>query len=339
VTTGQDPYLARFLAAELPVSDSPAPPREGLPDLPRRVEVEYAGEKKVEAAPLKTILEVSRENGIPHVCECGAQAKCSTCRILILQGRENCLPRNRPEERIALLKGFPPEVRLACQTRITGPVQVRRLVWDSEDANDAMQGGSISSGRELQLAVLFSDIRGFTSFSEENLPYDVVHALNRYFNTICEPIDRHRGYVDKYMGDGIMVLFGLDPRRQVHPCVDAVRAALGMLERMPVVNGYLRAQLGREFRIGIGISYGPVVVGEIGFRLKKQFTAIGDIVNVASRLEGQTKIQGAAVLVSDPVRQNLTEGDFAFGRTLEVTLAGKSHPLLAHEVLPRNPET
>jgi adenylate cyclase len=255
--------------------------------------------------------------------------------VLILEGQENCLPRNQVEARLARLKGLPADIRLACQTRVTGPIRARRLVFDADDAAQAMLGRETSTGREMKLAVLFSDLRGFTSFSEEQLPYDVVHALNRYLGAVCEPIEEHHGYIKDFLGDGIMVLFGLETDRAESPCLDAVSAALGMLRRMEEVNRYLLAHVGHEFRMGIGISYGSVVAGEVGFRLKRQFTAIGDVVNVAARLEGQTKVHATSLLVTDEVRRNLADLDCDFGRRLELSLAGKSEAVVAHEVLPR----
>ena len=328
-----DSYLARFLTAapEGPIAAAPEPQTH---DLPQRVVIEYQRGEKAAGTPLQTLLQISQQSGIPHMSECGGRARCSTCRVLILDGLENCLPRNQVETRLARLKGLAPNIRLACQTRVTGPVRARRLVFDADDAVDAMAGGETSAGREMKLAVLFSDLRGFTSFSEEQLPYDVVHALNRYLGEVCEPIDEHSGYIKDFLGDGIMALFGLQTERALSPCVDAVRAALGMLQRMADVNRYLLAHVGREFRMGIGISYGSVVAGEVGFRLKKQFTAIGDVVNVAARLEGQTKVYETSLLVTDEVRRNLADLDCSFGRRLELSLAGKSEPVVAHEVLP-----
>jgi len=331
-----DPYLARFLPVESP-PEQPRSRGDSESEYPKSVSVEYVGEKTIEAAPLQTLLDVSLDNQIPHLHECGAVAKCSTCRVLIVEGLENCLPRNQLETDLAREKGFPPEVRLACQTRFVGPIRMRRLIRDVNDANEAICGGRISAGREMKLAVLFCDLRSFTTFSEQNFPYDVVHALNRHFNAMGEVIDRHGGYIDKYMGDEIMALFGLAPGREAHPCVEAVRAALGMVSQMPEVNQYLGTHLGREFQIGIGISYGTAIVGEVGFRLKKQLTAIGDVVNVASRLQSQTKLLGAEILASDPVRGKLMKGDCTIGRSLDLSLAGKSKPILAHELLPAPP--
>ena len=130
-----------------------------------------------------------------------------------------------------------------------------------------------------------------------------------------------------------MALFGLNVDRPEHPCVDAVNAATGMLSRLRDVNEYMSEHLDHEFKIGIGIHYGTAVVGEIGFKLRKQFTAIGDTVNMAARLESETKNHEADILISDDVRRELTEGAFQFGRSVDVALKGKSGLHTAHEVL------
>ena len=112
-----------------------------------------------------------------------------------------------------------------------------------------------------------------------------------------------------------------------------MRAALGMLEKLEEVNSYLRDHLGHEFHIGIGIHFGTVVVGEIGFHLKKQFTAIGDVVNVASRIESENKALGTSLLISEAVRSALPGGFCRFGKSFKLALRGKTETLLAHEVL------
>ncbi len=328
----QDAYLARFMP-EGAEAETEAHAEPVVGSVPKAFTVEFVGDKTAEAGPLQSILDISLGAGIGHAFECGGRGKCTTCRVVIVEGLENCLPRNQPEARMARAKGFPADLRLACQTRIVGPARIKRLVHDSADIDEALSGGRSVAGREMSLAVLFADIRGFTTFSEKNLPYDTVHALNRYFNAVGETLDEHSGYIDKYMGDGIMALFGLNPNRSEHPCVDAVAAAVAMLSRLREVNAYMSDHLAQKFEIGIGIHYGTVVVGEVGFRLKRQFTAIGDTVNIAARLESETKNHATSILVSEHVRSALPAGQFQFGKSVEVALRGKSRRQLAHEVL------
>lgn len=330
-TSNADPYTARFMPETL---DSPTEALDYVcaGNLPKAFTVEYAGEKIAAAAPLQTVLDVSLQNDIPHVCVCGGIGKCSTCRVIVLDGLDKCLPRNQVEARMARLKGFSSEIRLACQTRITGPLTVKRLVHDEADVHDAADVGSDYAGREVPLAVMFVDIKGFTPFAESNLPYDVVHALNRYFDVVGKAVDAHGGYIDKYIGDGVMVLFGLDRRRNTHPCVDALEAAFSALSGMQAANTYLEAHLDRAFELAIGIHYGQAVVGEVGYKLKRQFTAIGDVVNTAARLEEEAKKQNVGLLVTNEVLREVPAGLYSAHKFVRLSLRGKSSTTIAYAV-------
>ena len=151
------------------------------------------------------------------------------------------------------------------------------------------------------------------------------------FRKIGGPVLEHGGFIDKYMGDGIMAIFGLERATPAEACVDAVSAGLDMLERLVELNRYLRQQFDTEFRIGIGVHVGPVIIGELGHPDKMQFTAIGDTVNIASRIESSTKTLGAPLLVSEQVRDLL--GDRAvYGLSSRINLKGKSGEHLLTEV-------
>ena len=155
-------------------------------------------------------------------------------------------------------------------------------------------GGLENSGREV--TVLFSDIRGFTSLSETRTPQEIISLLNRYFGHQVEVIFRHGGCLDKFIGDAIMAFWGApldDPDHAKH----AVMAALEMAERLEQFKQEL-GELGRNFDVGIGLNSGPVVVGLMGSQNKQEYTAIGDTVNLASRIEGLTK-GVARILVSE----------------------------------------
>ena len=281
---------------------------------------------------MQTILEASLANGIPHIWECAGSARCSTCRVVIIDGLENCLPRTSLEQKLATRKGFYPEIRLACQTRVVGDVTVKRLVRDKDDIDMAIAGSIGNSGKEIKGAVLFTDIWGFTTFSEKNLPYDVIHALNLLFRNLGQAVDDNDGYVDKYIGDTLMAIFGLSGESPEVACRNAVAAAAAMLTSLPQVNSYLRNYLGDEFRLGIGIAYGPMVTGEIGFSLKRQFTAIGDTVNIAARLESETRKIQVDLLVSDTVKSHLMPDWYELKNSFKLELKGKTGKVEAHEI-------
>ena len=184
-----------------------------------------------------------------------------------------------------------PETRLACQTKIAGHVKVRRLVIDDDEiefTRRIAEGPSPASiGEEKKLAILFADVRNFTALSERMSPYDVIYFLNRYFHDINRVIEHYGGYVDNYMGDGLMALFGHDDAPD--SALRAVSAGLKMLEEVRTRSPHFEALYGVSVRIGVGIHHGNVVVGPIGAGDRQRMTVIGDAVNFASRIESANK--------------------------------------------------
>jgi len=279
-----------------------------------------------------SLLDIALKHRIPHMHVCGGHARCSTCRVIVCEGADNVLPRNVEEQALADKKGLEDNIRLACQARVKGAVTVRRLVLDDRDVDLVMQGEQQTTGWEQGVAILFSDIRGFTRFSERHLSYDIIHILNRYFQEMGEVVLANAGYIDKYMGDGMMALFGVDEQDSTTNCMHAVTAALQMTGALERVNAYLKANFDEQFEIGIGVHFGEVVLGNIGHQGKAQFTAIGDAVNVASRIEGETKQIDSPVLVSECMYAHI-KGQVQIGQTLKTQLKGKSGDYQLYEVL------
>ena len=194
--------------------------------------------KNFEVESGESILQTAARNGIPHVNACGGEGKCTTCRLLILEGIENCSPETEKEIALKEKAHTTDEFRLACQTTITGDVTVRRLVLNKEDI-ESVSERSVSGrlGETKTIAILFSDIRGFTPFSEKLTPYDVVFILNRYFNRMVKAVESNHGAVDNYIGDGMVAIFGLHD--EPNPAQHAVRSALEMCAEMDDMKPYL----------------------------------------------------------------------------------------------------
>ena len=183
-------------------------------------------------------------------------------------------------------------------------------------------------GRQMEISVLFADIRGFTAMSEKLPPSDVVEVLNQYLDSMEEEVFKQRGTLDKYTGDGMMVIFGA-PLEQPDHAERAVRAALGMQRAAAGVSRRL-ADVQREMAYGIGIATGPAVVGHIGSRRRLDYTAIGDTVNLAARLEGGAP--PATILVNRATYEAVR--DVAEVEELEpVALKGKSEPVPVYKVV------
>lgn len=289
----------------------------------------------IEVEERQTILNAALAAGIPHTHVCGGAARCSTCRVVVLDGAENVDPPNEKERALAARLRLPSTVRVACQATVRGPARVRRLVLDQDDVGivgrlRVGRDATSSLGEELRVAILFSDIRGFTPFAEALLPYDVIFVLNKHFEAAGKVIAAEGGLINNYMGDGLMALFGVDG--QPEPEMRAVRAGLGMLAANEALKPYLLASYGRAFDIGVGIHVGEAVVGPVGSSDRKTMTAIGDAVNFASRVESITKEVGAKLLVSEAVLRAVS-GHVETGRTAHVTVKGKTGEHTLHEIL------
>ena len=197
-----------------------------------------------------------------------------------------------------------------------------------ELVNGSAQSDKVNVGEKRDVAILFSDIRSFTSISELNKPETIVAFLNRYFTTMCTIIKKHGGTIDKFIGDAIMALFGA-PVSYEDNSRRAVAAAYEMREALQTVPlEDLKLPEGMSFNIGIGIHYGDVIVGSIGSSDKTDYSVIGDNVNLASRMEGLTKTYGSMILVTDAVKKDIykTSGnsdDFEFRYLDDVKVKGK----------------
>lgn len=295
-------------------------------------QIVFEGDLSVTALPGETVLHAALEAGIPHVHACGGHARCSTCRVLILSGEANLGPRDESESRLANRRELPKNVRLACRAQVLGPVTLRRLVKDDSDAELALGHAPGALGREANVAVMFTDLRDFTPFVAASLPYDVVHLLNRYFRATGDAVLRNRGRIDLYIGDGMMALFDGGGKGEEAACRDAVRAGLEMLAALDELNVYLMRHFGSAWRMGIGVHFGAAVLGEIGHPRHTQRTALGDTVNIASRIESACKEARASFLISDSVYSRVAE-EFELRGPLELSLKGQGGLFQLHEVL------
>jgi len=286
-------------------------------DEPVPVEIEVHSDES-------TLLQISNKHGIHHLQECGGRGQCTTCRIAILSGEGNVTPRNKFEQRLAFSRGWGNQIRLACQTKLLGDVTAKR-VFRPLDHDYKIPP------REKSVVVLVCDVRSFTEISAKQLPFDVVHILNEYFEGICEPFLAYGGYIDKYMGDGLLGFFGID---QEGPSFvsDAVKCAVEMVEKAKRLNNDFRSLFNLELRIGLSLHYGKVILGEIGHHSKRQLTAIGDVVNVASKVEDYNRLLGTTLLISDQLYQFVKE-EVAINRSFHLDLVGKQDPQVVHEVL------
>lgn len=185
-------------------------------------------------------------------------------------------------------------------------------------------------GRNLELTVLFADIRSFTSLSEGMDPKELTHLLNDYLGAMTDVIRSHRGTLDKYIGDAIMAFWGApvgDPEHARH----ALLTAIGMHQRLQTLAEPFRQRGWPELHIGIGVNTGMMTVGDMGSPVRKAYTVMGDTVNLASRLEGITKEYGVGIVVGEATRRQVPE--ISFRELDRVRVKGKDEPVAIYEPL------
>lgn len=291
-----------------------------------KISVAYAAGPSVRTMPGPTLLEISRLNAVPHASVCGGRARCSTCRVRIASGANQLPPPGEAELATLNRIGAGSDVRLACQIRPHHSLRVTRMVKpDVKTGPRHVAADPETAGVERTMAVMFFDIRGFTSFSDERLPYDTVFLLNRLFAEIGEAIQQSGGWIDKYLGDGLMAIFGRNatPAQGCRQGLDAIGRIDAALAR---VNAELKQEIGEPLRVGMGLHVGPLVLGSIGHQDSAALTVIGRTVNVASRLEALTKDHGVQVIVSLDVLE--TAGIDTTPFTIEtVQVRGSSEPI------------
>ncbi len=296
------------------------------------VRIGYPDGRFVEVMPGTSVLEASRIAGIPHAHVCGGRGRCSTCRVRVRGDAGSIDPPGEAERRVLRRIRAPANVRLACQLRPKGTVEVTPLLPPFAYAIDGRRRVDFAQGREREIAIMFTDIRGFTALSEGRLPYDVVFILNRYFAAVGRSVESAGGHIDKFLGDGVMALFGIEDGAR-EGSRGALAAARMISERMSELNASLRDEIDQPLRIGIGIHTGPIIIGEMGYGGTSSLTAIGDAVNTASRLQELTKEYGCELVVSEAVVQRAGLDLASFPRH-EMEIRGKRE-MLAVRTLPR----
>lgn len=286
----------------------------------------------VEATRGSTLLEISRANNIPHAQACGGKAQCTTCRVLIVDGIANVTPRNQEEAAVASLRQWQDSIRLACQARALGDVTLRRLMVDTEDQSllDALPPEVLPSKRAA--VVLRCALRSFSAFVRDNLPYDVVHVLNRCLRQLREPILANAGSLDHYAGAGLVAVFEREPADPSQSASDAVRASLRMIARLKQLNQYLNKYFGSELDLSVGLHYGTLLSGQVGHPAAVRHLSFGEALDRVEQIQRLAEHERVHVLAS-PAFMRLVGGEVRAGRSVQLVTEAAGAPAELSEIL------
>ncbi|MXV50623.1 2Fe-2S iron-sulfur cluster binding domain-containing protein [Pedobacter sp. HMF7647] len=277
----------------------------------RFFELTITGEEKLSIPQGKSILETALSAKIPFYHDCGGKAKCTTCRVIVLDGEEWLNKPNSREQAAKEKMRLPDTVRLACQTQVLGgEVTVQRLIRDKDDiyyyVGSKAYSDKLTIGEERELTLFFLDIKDFTSLIESNLPFDVMHILRRLFNIFKKAIEKHEGKILETAGDGLYAVFGLNNDSIAETAQNAVDAAHAINIELDLCNEQYFSLFGKSFEVGIGIHAGNTVVGSIGLGINNNLTVMGFAVNVASRLQSLTRSLNNNIIISRTILKRLT---------------------------------
>ena len=274
-----------------------------------------------------SVLEASLRFNVPHASVCGGRARCTTCRVRVVSDRR-ALPRPSGREAFVLARvgaSADPAIRLACQLRPHTDVAVIPILPPNVGADFVRNRHSINIGEERYIVSMFVDMRGSTTLAEERLPFDIIFLINRFLGAASQAVIDAGGQPNQYVGDGMLALFGLsvDPATA---CRQAMSAAANVAANVEYMNHQFVTELREPIQFGIGIHGGEAIIGDIGFRDHTVFTAIGDTVNVAARLQDMTKALNCTVVVSEEVCKTSGIAVDALPRT-EVSIRGRDEPM------------
>jgi adenylate cyclase len=288
------------------------------------INLSYGNGRTIRVPKGLSVLEASLRYQVPHASVCGGRARCSTCRIRVI-GDCTSLPRPSNREAFVLNRvgsDADPAIRLACQLRPDADLSFFQIF--TPQAVPTRHGPS-HIGEERYLVSMFVDMRGSTRLAENRLPFDTVFVVNRFLGEVSKAVIECGGQPNQFLGDGQLALFGLTTTKQI-ACRQALAAAGRISVYVEELNQFLKNDLREPIRFGIGIHGGEVIVGDIGYRDHMVFTALGDAVNVAARLQDMTKGLGCEVIFSDDVRATAGVADDALPRQ-DVEIRGRAGPM------------
>jgi len=269
------------------------------------IQVQYTDGTNINVSRGSSLLEASHKAGRYHESVCGGRGRCTTCRVRVTSSLEE-LPRpNKIEQSVINRLNFDQSLRLACQLRPETDIEINPLIKlvNHDKQNLRFSNQENLSGIEKETVIMFCDLRGFTRLSDGKMPFDVVFILNKYFKLVTDAVEENKGRIDKFIGDGVMAIFDKDTTISKN-CKNALKGAAMITTYLNELNDELSTDDIEPLRLGIGIHSGNAIIGKMGYGEASTDTAIGDTVNVASRLEQLTKDYSCQLMFSSIVAEN-----------------------------------
>ncbi|CAN0626809.1 Adenylate/guanylate cyclase domain-containing protein [Burkholderia multivorans] len=265
--------------------------------------VRYPDGRKVFAPLGFSVLEASRMAGVPHASSCGGRARCTLCRVRVISDAPMPAPAEAERRVLERLGADSQTVRLACQLRPTHDLSVWPMVPPATSTAFLRRRQRDVMPQERFAAFMFVDMRDSTKLAAAQLPFDSLFVVSHFLSAVSSAVVEAGGLPNQFPGDAVLAIFGLNTEPST-ACRQALRAVPRVAANIDELNVALEQQLKTSIRFGIGLHCGRAVMGEIGFREHVTFTAIGDPLNVASRLEQLTKEIACEAIVSEQVFQH-----------------------------------
>ncbi len=300
--------------------------RRGLELRRGLITIIYPGFRRVRVSPGHSVLDASRISGITHAAVCGGKGRCSTCRVRIVY-TEAPLPPAAAHER-AVLAGIgadPSQVRLACQLRPVAGLQLVPLIPPELALQFVAGRAARVPGEERFVVAMFVDLRNSTGLAEQRAPFDSVFLLGRFIAAVSRAVTACHGRPVQFLGDGVLALFGLETGA-TEGCRDSLAAIDAICADMVDVGRLFAQETGQALRFGIGAHCGRAIVGEISLSDHIAFTALGETVNIAHRLQELARDLHALAAVSDDVFAAAGLDPPQYARR-EARLRGRSAPI------------
>lgn len=302
--------------------------------MPTSIIFNKTGRFEVEAGT--TILDAAEQFGLflPH--ECGAQAQCTSCRVAILAGENNCSAIEESEQKLLLAAHLKPPVRLACQTKIAGPVRVQILLRDEFDLRLALAGETgpapLLPGVQQPLAILNAGWHDFERLVAQVTAYDTVQVLHRLYSPVQQLVAEHEGQLSEFGAGHITVIWGAAGNIRA-AIMNAITVARQMVVIFDELNDYLEHNFDMKLAFGLGVHADLAVIGQVGIGNDKRLVTFGKAVDQARGLRRLTSKANAPILVSETIFAVIRDR-VPISRAFQAQFSGESSQVNVFEVAP-----